>query len=191
MNTLSYRIKVRAKNFSKEKILTTPTVVTLIGFISIFIYILQFSHSVLVTLIPFTVFIAVLSDVVDGPLARRLKQKTLFGRLIDASRDRFILIAGATNILIVKNETIYVFIFVFILISEVVSFLKRDYLDYKEKRINTENQFIRICYAFAFFAIFLMTVKIYWQIDFLPSVWIFLSIITLTSLFGLIEAIYK
>ncbi len=191
MNTLSCRIKVSAKNLSEKNFLTAPTFITLIGLFSIFIYILQFSHSILLTLIPFTVFTALLSDIADGPLARKLNQITHTGKLIDSLRDRAILIAGATNTLIVRDETIYVFIFVFILISEVFSFLKRDYLDYKEKRINPENQFIRICYASAFCAVFLMTVKIYWQIDFLPSVWIFLSIITLTSLFGLIEAIYK
>lgn len=195
MNTLSYRIKVSSEklvnNKATEKFLTIPTVITLIGLLCILIYILQFSFNIFVTFIPLTVFLAVLSDLADGPLARKLNQQTHAGKLIDSLRDRTILIAGVANLLIIKEEIVYFIIFFLVIFFEIFSLLKRDYVDYIKKRLNPENQFIRICYAVSFCAVFLMTTKIYWEIDFLPTVWIFLSIITLTSLFGLIESIYS
>lgn len=193
MNTLSQRLKVSigdlVNNQTSERFLTLPTVTTLIGIVAILIYTLQFSFSILITTIPLTVFVAVLSDLADGPLARKLNQKTEIGKVIDSLRDRLILIAGVTNVLIIKENSVYIVVFFIVVISEIYSFFKKDLSDFKKKQSKPENQFKRISYAVAFCAVALVTIKIYWAIDFLPAVWVFVSIITLTSLFGLIESI--
>ena len=109
-------------NETSERVLTIPTVTTLIGTVAILIYTLQFSFSILITTIPLTIFVAVLSDLADGHSTRKLNQETEIGKVIDSLRDRLILIAGVANILMIKEDSIYMAIFFFVVISEIYSF---------------------------------------------------------------------
>ncbi len=91
-----------SNNPSFNRMLTIPTIVTLIGILAILFYIIQFGLGLMTGMIPAILTLAILSDAFDGTLARRLNQETHFGKLTDHIRDRSILIAGAGNILVIE-----------------------------------------------------------------------------------------
>ncbi len=91
----------------KNDILTWPNLATLLGIVGVGFYVYQFTANVYMHLIPVTVFLIVLSDMLDGLLARRLDQHTRFGKFIDPLRDSLFFVAIMFNIVIaVDMDTI-------------------------------------------------------------------------------------
>lgn len=78
-----------ARGLFREKkadaILTVPTIITVGGIVSVVFYVSSLNFVFL--------FFAGFSDFLDGFLARRLKQKTFIGAILDSLRDRALMIA--------------------------------------------------------------------------------------------------
>ncbi len=90
----------------KEKIINIPNAVTLIRLILIvpFVYLLFIGNK----LAALTVFLAaVLSDKLDGTLARSLKQETQFGKTFDAAADSTLMISAFSSIYFLNYINLY------------------------------------------------------------------------------------
>lgn len=106
---------------SKEKnaVLTIPNLVTLGGILLVFSYVVFYVYGANRWLIFSVLFLAGLSDLLDGFLARRLGQSTNLGIIIDLARDRLLLLAilGHITLLIGFRAQIAVIIFLETLIA--------------------------------------------------------------------------
>ena len=81
-----------------DKKITIPNIVTIIGIIAIVFYIFAFINNETPLLFTAIAVIA-LSDLLDGFLARKLKQETKRGKFLDHLRDRFFQIAVIGNLI--------------------------------------------------------------------------------------------
>ena len=89
-----------------KNINTVPNIVTLIRLISVpFIVLLILNGSSLVATTLF--IIVVLSDKLDGYLARTLKQETKFGGTFDAVTDSILIYSTAITLLVVNDISLY------------------------------------------------------------------------------------
>ncbi len=172
---------------SSEVKLTVPNIITLAGIFAIAIYVLQIGLNMATVLIPITVSLVVLSDLMDGPLARRMDQETTFGRLIDHLRDRLLLFAGVGNIYLIEKGLITFSLLVFVLVSGLFSFLRKDLPDFRSGRSEPESRIVKISYALTFCATVLMAARIYWSLEFLPSVHFFAVIFLATGTLDLLK----
>jgi cardiolipin synthase len=76
-----------------DAILTIPNIITGLGICLLIPYILSFLVGYNRWIMFSSVFFAGFSDLVDGFTARKLKQKTRIGEIIDTSRDKLLLFA--------------------------------------------------------------------------------------------------
>lgn len=76
----------------RNAFLTIPNLITLLGFIFIVLYVDSFLDGQQITAFLF-LFLAGCSDALDGFLARRLKQESIAGAILDPVRDRTIMLA--------------------------------------------------------------------------------------------------
>ncbi|MEA2007357.1 MAG: CDP-alcohol phosphatidyltransferase family protein [Patescibacteria group bacterium] len=83
----------------RNKILTVPNTVTMIGILLTIFYIVQFKSNFWTTTIPIVIFLIGLSDLLDGYLATKFDQHSWVGKFIDGFRDRFLGIALVWNFL--------------------------------------------------------------------------------------------
>jgi len=97
----------------KDGILTISNLITLGGILSGLIYALFYVYGANRWLILSVLFLIGFSDLSDGFLARRLRQSTNFGKIIDPVRDRILLFAifGHIALLVGFNAQIAVIIF--------------------------------------------------------------------------------
>lgn len=172
-----------------EKLLTTPNIITLTGILAILLYTLQIKLGMMMSVIPLTVLVVAFSDLVDGPLARYTGQQTRLGRLLDCLRDRLILVVAMGNIFAVKKNTLTIFLFLLIIVLELFSFLKKDIADLKRSAILPENRLIKTLYVITLCSALVMVSKIYWNINFLPSLWFFASVFLITAVAGFIQTL--
>ncbi len=85
------------KEKSYESVITVPNIITFSGIVAIGFYTYGFLASSR-WLLGIMLFLAGLSDLLDGEVARRLKQKTRIGEFLDPLRDRLLLLAVLANI---------------------------------------------------------------------------------------------
>ena len=107
------------KNLLKEKsyesTLTIPNIITFLGIVSTVFY----SYGFLTNnrwLLGITLFLAGLSDLLDGVAARRLKQRTRIGEFLDPLRDRLLLLVVLLNIVYLKLDQLPFILFLGVLI---------------------------------------------------------------------------
>ncbi len=100
------------KNLFKEKsyedVVTIPNIITVSGIIAIGFYVYGFLTGDR-WLLGVMLFLAGLSDLIDGEAARRMKQKTRLGEFLDPLRDRFLLAAVLANIFYITKFNILIF----------------------------------------------------------------------------------
>lgn len=85
------------KEKSYESVVTVPNIITFSGIIAVGFYTYGFLASSR-WLLGIMLFLAGLSDLLDGEVARRLYQKTRIGEFLDPLRDRLLLLAVLANI---------------------------------------------------------------------------------------------
>lgn len=165
----------------KDFRLTLATLITSVGILATALYAFQYSSGFMLSFIPITVSLVLLSDALDGITARRLDQQTKLGELIDCFRDRFIMVAGAGNIAIEQNSSLAILIFSLISLSEAYSFLKKDRKVLNEKGEKKGSRLIRSLYILASCGVLIVALKIYWDFNFIPSLWFFMIFFMITS----------
>ncbi len=104
-------------NLFKEKpesaIITIPNIITAAGILLLIPYVWGFLTEYR-WIMGISLFLSGLSDLLDGPLARKLKQMTNLGKLLDPMRDRLILLAVLINIAIIGGKEIAGWLFLII-----------------------------------------------------------------------------
>ncbi len=90
------------KEKSYESVVTVPNIITFSGIIAVGFYTYGFLASSR-WLLGIMLFLAGLSDLLDGEVARRLKQKTRIGEFLDPLRDRLLLLAALANIFYIAD----------------------------------------------------------------------------------------
>ncbi len=77
----------------KNAILTVPSIITLLGFVFTGLYVWSFLSDFAVWKIFLFLFLAGMTDALDGISARFLKQETIIGEILDPVRDRALMLA--------------------------------------------------------------------------------------------------
>ncbi|MGM0482773.1 MAG: CDP-alcohol phosphatidyltransferase family protein [Patescibacteria group bacterium] len=175
----------------KPKTLTTATLITTAGILATALYVLQYTLGILLSFIPMTVGVALLSDVFDGFTARKLKQQTHFGELIDCLRDRSIVVAGAGNIAVERSGLSVLMPFCLMITLETYSFLKKDCNVVNTKKEREENSCIRSLYILSSCGVLALVFKVYWNFPLIPPLWFFMILFAASSLVATIEAVKK
>lgn len=85
--------------------MTIPNLVTILGFFFVFLYINSFLFGGSPWASFLFLFCAGFTDALDGFLARRLKQESFLGHILDPLRDRVILGAILWNLCLINPET--------------------------------------------------------------------------------------
>ncbi len=135
------------------KDLNIPNTLTILRVISVpfFIYFLL-SHSNTLRVVAFILFaLASLTDLVDGYIARRLKQETEFGKFLDPLADKF-LVLGAFIAFLFMTEQIQIWMVLCIVGRDMLITALRYLAIWKGKSMRT-SRFGKIKTAFQMFAI--------------------------------------
>lgn len=135
------------------KDLNIPNTLTILRVISVpfFIYFLL-SHSNTLRMVAFILFaLASLTDLVDGYIARRLKQETEFGKFLDPLADKF-LVLGAFIAFLFMTEQIQIWMVLCIVGRDMLITALRYLAIWKGKSMRT-SRFGKIKTAFQMFAI--------------------------------------
>lgn len=103
----------------KDAFLTVPNLITILGFIFIVLFVDNFLDGSQATAFLF-LFLAGFSDALDGFLARRLKQESFIGSILDPVRDRTIMLALLYAFWCMRGSTNLILIIIFV---EVLVFL--------------------------------------------------------------------
>jgi len=101
-------LKSLFKEKSYESVVTVPNIITFSGIVAIGFYTYGFLASSR-WLLGIMLFLAGLSDLLDGEAARILKQKTRLGEFFDPLRDRLLLAAVLVNIFYVVKFNLLIF----------------------------------------------------------------------------------
>lgn len=107
----------------KSAILTVPNIITVSGFVFIGLYIKSFLSGSSVGIIFLYLFLAGLSDALDGISARFLKQTTTLGEILDPVRDRVLMLAVLWNFWLIDGEFERLLICVILFFETAVSVL--------------------------------------------------------------------
>ena|SRR3989344_3432523 len=107
-----------------NKILTVSNLITTVGIFLTVFYIWQFSVEKLTGLIPVTVLLIGLSDLLDGFSARRLNQHSILGKILDPLRDKLLMFAILANIFYIKQLTPFILPLLIIIVSEAFFYAK-------------------------------------------------------------------
>ncbi len=89
-------------------LMTVPNIITFSGIIFIGIYVREFLLGGNRWVMFVSLFLAGLSDLLDGEASRRLHQKSQLGEFLDPLRDRLLLLAVLANVLYVAGINIFV-----------------------------------------------------------------------------------
>lgn len=92
---------------SKDSIVTIPNIITLVGILLVFAYMIAFWAGWNRWIILAFLFLAEISDA-DGTVARYLRQETIIGEMTDPFRDRLLLLAILLNVIFVKGFEIMI-----------------------------------------------------------------------------------
>lgn len=159
-----------------QKFLTWPNLVTGIGIVLTGIYCWQFFSGAAATLIPITVFLVGLSDLLDGLLARRLNQHSRLGKIIDPLRDRLLGFAMLINAAILKGAGVLFSAPVLIIVAvETIIFLP-PFLRLKVHAIGKLRQMIYLACMWLFLA------EVYWLKSEIAPLAVFLWVMAAASL---------
>lgn len=100
MHALLKEFLIEDENIEVRNIFfTIPNIITCIGIAGIVFYVFQFIEEYYLELIPITVFLIGLSDVLDGFFARLLNRHTYVGKFLDPFRDKLLVFAVFTNLI--------------------------------------------------------------------------------------------
>ncbi len=116
-----------------ESIVTVPNIITIAGIITVGFYAYGFLTSNR-WLLGIMLFLAGLSDFLDGEVVRRLKQKTRLGEFLDPLRDRLLLLAVLVNIFYVVKLNLLIFWGALIVGFEIMTALNNLFLVAPRKR---------------------------------------------------------
>jgi len=95
-----------AANFEvHDRILTRPNMVTVAGIILTTFYICQFVFGFWLAFAPIILVLAVSTDMVDGWLADRLNEHSVYGKMLDPLRDRYVTFAVLMNVYWLFGQT--------------------------------------------------------------------------------------
>lgn len=89
----------------KNAILTVPNIITLSGFVFAGMYVKSFLGGSGVGVIFLYLFLAGMTDALDGFFARYLKQETFCGAILDPVRDRALMLAVLWNFWLMSGES--------------------------------------------------------------------------------------
>lgn len=122
MNDISIKVS--------RSIATVPNFITGIGILLTAFYIWQFSEEKYVSLIPITIGLIGISDVLDGFAARCLDQHSVLGKIIDPLCDRFLGIAILTNMFYVDSRSLFLPWFITIIFLFELLFYIKSYFSF-------------------------------------------------------------
>lgn len=143
----------------------------------------QFITEYYVILIPITVFIIGLSDLLDGFLARYLGQHSYLGKFLDPLRDKLLMLAVLGNILYLYHANLWLFVPICIAaFCECVVITQNVW--YLRQQVSSRVHFTgKIRMLIVLMCIFAILTQIYWlEEEFIPAA-IFVWIIALLSVF--------
>lgn len=110
---------------SKDDVVTIPNIITSLGILFVFAYMAAFLTGVNRWVIILLLVGASMSDVLDGFFARRLRQSTRVGEMMDPFRDRLLLLAILLHMILVvgfSNVILgIVFFEILIVLSKILS----------------------------------------------------------------------
>ncbi len=120
-------LKSLFKEKSYESVVTVPNIITFSGIVAIGFYTYGFLANSR-WLLGIMLFLAGLSDLLDGEVARRLYQKTRIGEFLDPLRDRLLLLAVLANIFYITDFRLLILWGSFIVGFEVLTALNNLFL---------------------------------------------------------------
>jgi len=168
----------------QNKIFTWPNLITVLGMFGIAFYVFQFTTQRLEWLIPITVFLIGLSDLLDGYVARRLDQHTKLGKFIDPMRDKLLGIALCLNIFLIQGDAalvpllIWIFCDIAILFQDIWYSLRKIVI--KVHTVNKTNQALKLlCIGVILF-------QEYWFYELIPAI----IILWIIAIIAMINGIY-
>ncbi len=93
------------KEKSESAIITLPNIVTVAGLLLIIPYVWGFltEHR---WVLGISLFLSGFTDLLDGMLAKKLKQATILGKILDPARDRLLLLAILANLIYIGGAEI-------------------------------------------------------------------------------------
>lgn len=121
----------------RDAFLTVPNLITILGFIFIVLFVDNFLDGSQTTAFLF-LFLAGCSDALDGFLARRLKQESFIGSILDPVRDRTIMLALLYAFWCMRGSTNLILIIIFV---EVLIFLTWAYQIFQADCISARHIF--------------------------------------------------
>lgn len=118
---------------SRNDIATIPNAITLAGIIFVFAYLIAFLMNANRWIIFSCIFMAGLSDLLDGFFARKFDQGTYLGEILDPFRDRMLLLAILLHVILVSgfNKLVIGIIFfeVFVVLAKILSMVRKTALE--------------------------------------------------------------
>jgi len=155
----------------RSTVFTAPNVITCIGIAGIVFYVFQFTAEYYLKLIPITVFLIGLSDLLDGFLARRLNQHTYVGKFLDPFRDKMLMLAVLGNLLYLNyNNALLLIPLIAATVCEVIIIVQNTW--YLRNRVSSRVHFTgKLRMLAVLVCIGIMLVEIYWfKTEYVPVV---------------------
>lgn len=114
---------------SRNDIATIPNAITLLGIIFVFAYLVAFLMNANRWIIFSCIFMAGLSDLLDGFFARSLNQRTYLGEILDPFRDRTLLLVILFHVMLMSGFNMLVigiiFFEVFVVLVKILSLVRK------------------------------------------------------------------
>ena len=167
-----------------RSIWTVPNLLTLSRFLLLFPILWSMSEENPVLLCVF-VFFAILTDSLDGYFARRLDQKSDFGKILDPIVDKVNVLAVIIFMVISKQYEFPLWFFLFISIRELAVLFCGLYIIMKKKPVMESNRSGKVSAFATGVAVFLCALK------FQPFGWILLWLVTALTLYSSAEYLLR
>lgn len=141
---------------NKERIINIPNTITLIRLLLIPVFCFYLiKQEALMAILFFSIII--ISDVIDGFVARRLKQETRLGRVLDGIVDA-IFVYSALTIMVLQGKMRFLYLILF-LIPKLLIFYKKAIISIKAKKIIYKTNYYRR--AASFFVLSLIILSLF------------------------------
>jgi len=172
----------------QSKFLTIPNFITCLGILGIVFYVYQFAVEYYLVAIPITLCLIGLTDLLDGFLARRLKQHTYEGKFLDQLRDKLITLAVFGNILYLGHSSWGLLASVLITTLCDSINLSQSFVDLRKKICRPVHWFGKVRFFVTIVCLGVVVVQIYWlKTEYIPIV----ALVSIIALLSIVRFIMK